>query len=442
MTFIEKQSQYKKTASNIGICMLVLIGVMTAGSFAASIAEKIAYLLFDEIYVNIFTGILNAVLYLVYFLVPVIVYVMAFSKKDAPNGLDMHLDFKFPPRMILYIVALIGINLVAAMVNSIIVSPFGFDAIYEMVMPTYPNGFHLYDFVIEIIGTALAPAFVEELLFRGLVLALLLPFGKKTAVFGSAVLFGFMHQNPGQLIYATVAGIILAVMVIESRSIWSGIIAHFINNLVSVVASALPYMVGAEKADIISGIIIFALMGAGAVCAVIIILKKSFERKRKERDELAAKFAELAAKEAEKRNNVQTAEAVAEDASCCAAVDANATLGETVEDTTSETCEETDAVSDVRAEEADTQKQNGDSGEWRADDLNGANQSKENGAYAYAAFGGQDPFAECEKLPKKELIKGFFSKPTIAFLIICTVEMVSLLFVAILMNIDINLLEW
>jgi len=82
------------------------------------------------------------------------------------------------------------------------------------------------------------PAFVEELLFRGLILENLLPCGKTVAILGSAFLFGMMHQNAEQLLYATGAGVVFGWIYVRTRSIWPCILAHFINNFYSVMQIA------------------------------------------------------------------------------------------------------------------------------------------------------------------------------------------------------------
>ena len=57
-----------------------------------------------------------------------------------------------------------------------------------------------------IYASILAPI-SEEILFRGLIQHSLLPFGKKFAVFGSALLFGIFHGNLAQTPFAFLAGL-------------------------------------------------------------------------------------------------------------------------------------------------------------------------------------------------------------------------------------------
>lgn len=75
-----------------------------------------------------------------------------------------------------------------------------------------------------------APVF-EEILFRGLILRLLQPYGKKFAIFASAFLFGIFHGNIVQSPFAFVVGLVLGYVTVEHSMLWA-IVLHMINNLV------------------------------------------------------------------------------------------------------------------------------------------------------------------------------------------------------------------
>ena len=74
----------------------------------------------------------------------------------------------------------------------------------------------------------LAPI-MEELLFRGVVLRGMQPFGKGIAVFTSSLLFGLIHANPLQIPFAFLIGIVLSYVTMEYDVRWS-ILLHAINN--------------------------------------------------------------------------------------------------------------------------------------------------------------------------------------------------------------------
>ena len=95
-----------------------------------------------------------------------------------------------------------------------------------------PNG--ILGFILSILSVAVAPAFIEEFLFRGVIMGSLLKFGKAFAIFTSAFLFGLVHGNLIQIPFAFMVGLVIGAMVVETNSIWTGVIIHFINNFISV----------------------------------------------------------------------------------------------------------------------------------------------------------------------------------------------------------------
>ncbi len=101
-------------------------------------------------------------------------------------------------------------------------------AYYEPSLPDSPIRILLY-----FVSSVILPAFVEEMIFRGYILHLLLPWGKTFAILVSAVLFGVMHLYLPQILYATVAGVLIGYFVVRAESVWIGIFIHACNNLIS-----------------------------------------------------------------------------------------------------------------------------------------------------------------------------------------------------------------
>ena len=85
-------------------------------------------------------------------------------------------------------------------------------------------------YIVLIIVSAVLPAVIEELLFRGLILKGLLQFGRWKALIGSAVLFSLFHLNPSQTVYQFILGIVLAVVVLKTGKLMYAMILHFVNN--------------------------------------------------------------------------------------------------------------------------------------------------------------------------------------------------------------------
>ncbi len=89
--------------------------------------------------------------------------------------------------------------------------------------------------------TAILPAIVEETIFRGSVYRTYKKANPARAVLLSAFLFGLMHGNLNQFLYAFAMGIIGCLLIEASGSVISSMIVHFISNALSVSAIyALP----------------------------------------------------------------------------------------------------------------------------------------------------------------------------------------------------------
>ena len=86
----------------------------------------------------------------------------------------------------------------------------------------------------------------EELLFRGIVLRTLAPFGRKLAIVVSALLFGLFHGNLLQMPYAFVLGLVLGYSALQYRLVWP-ILLHVGNNFLFV--CLLPRLLADLPAD-------------------------------------------------------------------------------------------------------------------------------------------------------------------------------------------------
>lgn len=115
------------------------------------------------------------------------------------------------------------------------------------------------NFVGEIVNTpywillllvAVLPAITEEITVRGVVLSGYDNKNTYVACIASGLIFGIMHLDPQQFLYATVLGFILALVVRITNSIFAASIMHFIINGTSItiqkVISLLPVELDTE----------------------------------------------------------------------------------------------------------------------------------------------------------------------------------------------------
>lgn len=99
---------------------------------------------------------------------------------------------------------------------------------------------------------------VEELVFRGAILRLLLGlFGRRlhwVAIAVSAALFGLMHGNLPQFTHAFLIGLLLGWMYYRTGSILPGVVFHWVNNTVAfVMFNLMPQMADGKLIDLFHG---------------------------------------------------------------------------------------------------------------------------------------------------------------------------------------------
>lgn len=148
-----------------------------------------------------------------------------------------------------------------------------------------------YPFWLQLLIIAVLPACVEEFVFRGLIYHSY----RKNGILGAAVLsglvFGLMHLNINQLSYAAVMGIIFALLVEATGSMYSSMLAHFAANSYSVIMMQLVPMTSngselleqsAQAAEssmssmpvIIAQLVMLGLMAAGFLGIAYLLFKK------------------------------------------------------------------------------------------------------------------------------------------------------------------------
>ena len=213
-----------------------------------------------------------AVLYAAVFLAPVLYFQKAHNRACPPE--DLRLEIKMGKNTFLYLFAGLAVIHAAAMVNAELFS------IFEYALPSAPStGFWVQEsstnaqLISQLIVFAVVPPFVEELLFRGVVLSNLMPFGKTQAVLASALMFGLMHQNLSQFLYATVAGLVLGYIYVQAQSIWPCILLHFVNNAWSVFQTAWVERMPADTALAVYTALQTLVYAAGVLCAILLILR-------------------------------------------------------------------------------------------------------------------------------------------------------------------------
>lgn len=271
----QNERKYKSLMTRIGASLLVFLGLITV--------SQTHYLFFDEVLSEVLgvkTGyIVNELLYgaayFASFTLPVLFFRLISKGKERE---PMHLSPRFTADTPLIIIASIGLILLCATVNSLVIEPFispDFDYDSMFMASDYSEP---YKVALQFLVVALIPGICEEFLFRGMILGNLLPYGKTGAIIASAFLFGLMHQNPLQMFYTTMAGIVLGLIYVYTESIWCSMLVHILNNAFSVflewISSSLGEMGVWLPYFLQAGLFVLAV---GAI-ALLLVRHKSFSK--------------------------------------------------------------------------------------------------------------------------------------------------------------------
>ncbi len=114
---------------------------------------------------------------------------------------------------------------------------------------------------------------VEELVYRGFVMRHLEKYGKMLAVVVSSIMFGAMHGNLPQAVFAFFVGLILGYVAIEYSIIWS-IILHILNNMV---LGDLMGMALGDCSEMVQNIVFYSVNGVFFLIGLIIVIRKRAE---------------------------------------------------------------------------------------------------------------------------------------------------------------------
>ncbi|MBR0134816.1 MAG: CPBP family intramembrane metalloprotease, partial [Clostridia bacterium] len=152
---------------------------------------------------------------------------------------------------------------------------FGFNSYYEALNdPGAPDG--VAGVIILILHSAVVPAIVEELAFRGVVMQTLRKFGDVFAIVSSAVLFGLIHANMTQVPFAIVAGIALGYCATVTGTLRTSITVHFLNNFVSVMVTLISRYFGDTPATVFSSVAMYGFIIIGLIAFAVYALRHPY----------------------------------------------------------------------------------------------------------------------------------------------------------------------
>lgn len=138
------------------------------------------------------------------------------------------------PEFVKYLVVVLGIAGASTFIN-IGIEALTSQAGIKITSPDFSLTGNAAENAVMLLYVCLLGPILEETLFRGLILQGLRSWGDKLAIIVSGVLFGLMHMNLVQGIFAAMLGMFFAFVAVKSGSIIPTIILHILNNSISMI---------------------------------------------------------------------------------------------------------------------------------------------------------------------------------------------------------------
>lgn len=156
-------------------------------------------------------------------------------------------------------------NWISAMLEN-----FGFQGSSQSIpmVPTVPS------YIMNALVTAVVPPFVEEFLFRGVILSQFRKYGDAFAIIASALLFGLLHRNFSQIVFAFICGLALGITLVRTNNIWIPVSIHMFVNGFYVLLNIVRFHCNAIIYAAIFYIIILVMIFASLFSMLYLLLKR------------------------------------------------------------------------------------------------------------------------------------------------------------------------
>lgn len=185
-----------------------------------------------------------------------------------------------PKRQVLYGVSAFLCGALAGLVLNNIIGATGLMELskgYQNVTAQFFAGSMLF----EIIGIGILVPIVEEILYRGIVYARLSDWiGLPGAAVISALIFGGLHMNLVQFIYAFLLGLMLVYLMERCHNLYGAVLAHVGANLITVLRTETRFLDWMQDSMTVYWISTAAM---AVVCAGIILLMKAQKNSKEEK---------------------------------------------------------------------------------------------------------------------------------------------------------------
>ncbi len=276
-SYILQKRDFKHLGFIIGTAIVIYVGMQTIASVLGEIFVDTILSNFNETE----QAMLLQLIAQIFSIVPALLFVKLYIKKDSSNTTKKLYISR--PRMLIISVAIIYI--VQIFFTLFVFRLFGidYDVLNTIDFTHMDTPFAKF---LVLFTLAIVPAIFEELFFRKSLIDLLKPYGASFAIIFSSILFGLMHMNLSQSLFAFTIGLVFGSIYYYTKDIKISMLIHFINNGVAALTLILanttikmPYLGIPIPCEAIISLLLMIAMIVGLVFAIIFVSKVTKEKK-------------------------------------------------------------------------------------------------------------------------------------------------------------------
>ena len=133
-----------------------------------------------------------------------------------------------------------------------------------------------------LIVVAVLPAFMEETIFRGIMLDGIKDIGAVAACLLGGLLFSIFHQSPAQTVYQFICGAVFTLVAIRADSIWPPVFMHFVNNAIIIFDGKYGFLTNMSNTVYIVLVAVSAVVLLATLAYLIFVDKRNNRKKEGE----------------------------------------------------------------------------------------------------------------------------------------------------------------
>lgn len=279
---LNKQSlgKYESLMNSIAVSALVCFVFIYVGGYTLEFWGSVMYeALGGTNTFNFIFLIIQCIADFATILVPVKIF--NFMNSSTYSDEYMPVEKKILPEGAIPYVLLLGLsaNHIVALFNDKIVDLFGNSNSAADFL--YRGGFQYnYQIFFYLFSISVIPAIAEEIFCRKALCNALAPYGQKTSIIVSALVFSLLHADFARFIYTFVFGIAAAWLYVGTKSLKWSMLMHFINNFLAGLSIVLYYKVSSDAYNIFNTILLIVYIPMAIICVWRLLKIK------KERDDI------------------------------------------------------------------------------------------------------------------------------------------------------------